>query len=198
MCEPTTIMAGLAIGQMAMQGISGYTQARGQRMAGDAAAAQGETNARLAEQQAHDAEIRGAREQTTSAMKTRALRGQQQVAFAANGIDAGVGSAQDLFGDTALMGAMDRQAIALNAAREAWGYRAQASNYRQQGKLDKWQSRVNSRTTILGTVGNMLGTAAGGYASGAFGGGSSAAASSGGSFATGMGSGMSSAIRGGF
>ena len=161
-------MAALAFGQMGMQAASGYAQSRAQRDAGVVAQQQGETNARLADQQAQDALVRGAREQQTSAMKTRELRGRQQVAMAANGIDSGVGSASDLFGETAMFGEADRQSIALNAAREAWGYRSQATNYRNQGAVDKWQSRVNSRTTMLGTVANVMGTAASAYSGGAF------------------------------
>lgn len=168
MCEPTTIMAALAVGQMAMQGISGYAQSRAQRSAGEANAKIAEQNARLAEQQGRDALTLGAREQQQSTWKTRALRGQQQVAFAANGVDAGVGSAVDLFGDTALFGEADRQAIALDAARRAWGHQSDAVNLRHGGQMDKWQGKVNARTTILGTVTGMLGTAASAYGSGAF------------------------------
>lgn len=168
MCEPTTIMAGLAISQMAVQGISGVSQANAQRQAGKTNAAIAEQNARLAEQQSRDALTLGAREQQQSAWKSRALRGQQQVALAANGIDAGVGSASDIFSEGAMFGEADRQAIALDAARRAWGHQTDAVNLRNGGQMEKWQGEMGARTTLLGTMTGMVGTAAGAYQSGAF------------------------------
>ena len=69
-------------------------------------------------------------------------------------------------GETALFGEVDQQTTRMNAARQAWGFNAQAQNYRTQGQLSRWGGNAAASGTILGSLAQ-----AGGMAYGAWGGG---------------------------
>ena len=158
MCEPSTIVMviGLVVGAVA-----GVQEAKVQKQAGEANAQIAENNARLAEASAEDAAVQGARESQQAAWRTRALIGAQRTQIAANGLDADVGSAYDLQAEGALMGGADQSAIAMNAARQAWGFGAEALNYRNKGAQDKWFGAQSSKLTLLKTVGSTLAGAGG-------------------------------------
>lgn len=80
----------------------------------------------LATLQARDATARGEFSAEQREIQTNRTIGAQRAGEAASGIDANSGTAVDLQADEAKFGAMDAQQIRNNAAREAWGYTAQA------------------------------------------------------------------------
>lgn len=164
MCHPAVLLVASA----AMTAIGGYQEARAQRQAGDANAQIMENNARLAEAQAKDVQVLAVRDQEQSAWRTRALIGKQKVAAAASGLDMDIGNTADIMGETAMFGQADEDAIAADAARKAWGFNAEATNYRNQGAQAKWQGRMAGRATILKTIGSVGSQVAGGFQSGAF------------------------------
>ena len=174
MCEPTTIMMAAS---MAMTAIGGFQQAQAARAAGNANAQIAENNARLAEQQARDTQILAVRDQQQSAWRTRALLGQQKVAAAANGLDMDIGTPLDLMAETAMFGKADEDAIGMDAARKAWGFQAEAINYRNQGAQAKWAGKAQSRATILSTIGSLAGQAYSAFGNGTFGAAAKGAAS---------------------
>jgi hypothetical protein len=143
--------------------------AKQQREAGKANQQIAENNAKMAEAQAKDEAILGAREQQQSAWRTRAIIGQQKAAIAANNLDMDVGMPLDLLGDTALLGGADKSAISADAARKAWGFQGEALNYRNQGAQARWAGKVGAQTTILKGIGSAIGSFAGaGRAGGGF------------------------------
>jgi len=150
------MVVGLVVGAVA-----GVQEAKVQKQAGEANAQIAENNARLAEASAEDAAVQGARESQQAAWRTRALIGAQRTQIAANGLDADVGSAYDLQAEGALMGGADQSVIAMNAARQAWGFNSEALNYRNKGAQDKWFGNQSSKLTLLKTVGNTLAGAGG-------------------------------------
>lgn len=158
MCEPSTIVmvVGLVIGAVA-----GVQEAKVQKQAGEANAQIAENNARLAEASAQDAAIVGARESQQAAWRTRALVGAQRASIAANGLDADVGSAYDLQEEGALLGGAEQSIISMNAARAAWGFGAEALNYRNAGAQAKWLGNQQSKLTLLKTAGSTLAGAGG-------------------------------------
>jgi hypothetical protein len=119
-------------------------------------------NATMAGYAAEDAANRGAREIEQSNQKARALRGEQEVRLASNGLDLSSGSALSLLQDTDWMMAQDAGTIRTNAAREAWGYNVEKSNnlsssanYKQAAKNTKpWQAAAGS---LLGSAGKVYG-----------------------------------------
>lgn len=135
--------------------------AQAQRQAGDANNKIAQNNAMLAEQQAKDESALGAREQQQSAWRTRAMIGQQKSVIAANGLDMDIGTPLDILGDTALIGGADRSAISADAARKAWGYQAEALNYRNQGAQAKWGGKIGAQTSILKGLSQGIGSFAG-------------------------------------
>ena len=158
MCEIGTILAvsSLVIGA----GTAVYT-ADQQKKEGRANAEIMENNATLAEQQAKSASAMGDREAEQAAWRNRALMGQQRAAFAANGIDESIGTPTELLGETALFGEVDQQTIRLNAAQNAWGFRADALNSRNKGALAKWSGKAQSTGTLLSGLGSAAGSAGG-------------------------------------
>jgi hypothetical protein len=112
-----------------------------------------DANARLADQAAGDAVIRGRFAEGKTRMDGSRLAAKQTVAYGAAGVDAGVGSPLDVLNDTSLMTEQDAQMHRLNASREAWGYESQATSMRKQAK--------NTRDAgVWGAFGDILGGAA--------------------------------------
>lgn len=153
MCEPTSIL-------LVASAVLG---AGSQIYAGNAAAQQGkytqqveEQNAKNSEQRARDATSRGEQEAGERRLKTRLLIGSQRATLAGAGVDLQDGTAIDLVGDEAMFGAMDESRIRSNAAREAWGYRVDATNSRNRG----YQARTSGNQQ---RVGSYLGAAASGF-----------------------------------
>jgi len=86
-------------------------------------------NATAAERAAQATLAAGQREEQRSSIATANLKSSQQVGFAAGGVDLGEGSALHTLTSTDVLGSVDKNTIAANAIRGAWGYRSQATNY---------------------------------------------------------------------
>lgn len=140
----TALAVGALIGSTAL---SVY----GQKKAGDAAKAGGianrraaessaglsEFNAAIADLQAKDAEARGEQEAAKFRQGVRALVSEQRTGFAAGNIDVNYGSAVDTQADAEFLGELDALTIRTNAAREAWGYRVQATDDRERARIQR-------------------------------------------------------------
>lgn len=170
MCEPTTwvMIAGLVLTAAA-----GYQQHEAQGAMADAAEKQSEENAKVAEAQAQNATSRGLVEEDRRRQLLRQQLGAQRAAIAGSGLDMSMGTPLELLGDTASIGEQDALTIRANAAREAWGYRTQAVDYKNQGRVARAQGKNAQTGTILSTAGNMLSMAGGGMGGGGGGGGGS-------------------------
>ena len=128
---------------MFLTGASTVSNFAAQRQQAGAVMAQGEYskriadwNASAAERQAADAVSRGATDSQRQLTATKGLIGSQRAALAAQGIEVDSGSALDVQTDSQTLGELDALTIRNNAAREAFGFTTQASNYRQQGNMD--------------------------------------------------------------
>lgn len=117
-------------------------------------------NAVISEWQAQDAISRGERAAGDYGMKNRQLKGTQVARLAHNGVDLGVGSAAQILTDTDYFGEIDKQRITDNAAREAWGYRSQAQDFRSNAALLEYRSGSESplmagATSLLSSAGRV-------------------------------------------
>ncbi len=110
------------------------------------------TNAGFAEMQAIDAEKRGIEDEANMRVRIRQQIGQARAAYASQNVQVGVGSAGETEASIAYMGEKDAITIRNNAAREAWGYRVQAWNYRQKGAMAKSESQTRALGTVLGAA----------------------------------------------
>lgn len=107
-------------------------------------------NAGISERAGRDAVKRGNIDADEQRQQTGQVLGAQRAAFAANGVDVNSGSAGQVQNDTAAIGELDALTLVNNAAREAYGYQVQAMDQRQQGKLAKYQGKMDAIGSILG------------------------------------------------
>ncbi len=127
--------------------IGGGIQAAGQIGQGKQDEATAETNRRLAEAQANDALLRGTKDEARYRRVIAQVAGQQRADFGARNV-AVSGTPLDILSDTAKIGEEDALTIRNNAAREAWGYRNQASEASRWGA----NQRANSQGAAIGTL----------------------------------------------
>lgn len=111
-------------------------------------AAIGDINAKMLESNAQATLLSGQREEQKSQLNTAHLKSSQRVAMAANGVDLGVGSAENILTTTDVMGEIDANTIQANAVRGAWGYRAEAQN--AKGQADVARARQYGAAVMAG------------------------------------------------
>lgn len=166
MCEPVSISAGAAwaLGaSAAATAAATYMSYDANKKAGRANAEISENNARIAADEAANAQAMGDRESEQQTWRTRAILGQQRAAIAASGIDSQVGTAAQVLGETALFGEVDQQTIRMNAARSAWSFNSQARNIQNQAGIDRFNTKAKGKATILSGLSSIAGSAGGLY-----------------------------------
>lgn len=94
---------------------------------------QADYNAEVSRLQGMDAINRGNAASEQQRMKVRQMQGAQRAAMGGSGGDVDAGTFGDIQLDTLTLGETDAQNIRTNALREAWGYKAQATNYTMAG-----------------------------------------------------------------
>jgi len=132
-----------------------------------------EINQQMAERSAQQTLLTGQREEQRSQIATANLKGKQRASMAANGIDLGEGSANQVLTSTDVLGEIDANTLQANAVRGAWGYRTQgqaeynrartqASNQSSQGAMsrasaDAISPGTSAFTSMLGSAGSVAG-----------------------------------------
>lgn len=106
-------------------------------------------NARLAGIDASDALLEGEMRAQDVVRAGRALRGQQEAAFAANGVAVNAGSAGDLLDQTDFFTAADAHQERVNASRRASRIRLQGANYQRMS--DAENPTREAFTSVLGS-----------------------------------------------
>ncbi len=132
--------------------------AQAYKASGKSAQALGNYNAEVAEVKADDAIARGRVSEGRHRLQTAKLIGDQRVAFAASGEDISDpdSTAVNVFADTAALSELDALTIRSNAAREAWGYRAQAKDDRFRGEVGKMEGDSKAIGAVMSTAGSVL------------------------------------------
>lgn len=148
----------MQIGGGILSVIGAFAGAQAQQSALRGQAAIADINAATADNSARAALFAGQREEQRSMLATAQLKGTQKATLAANGVDLGEGSAARVLTSTDVMGEIDHNTIAANAIRSAWGYRAQATNYRneavgQRAAASAISPGMAAATTALGAAG---------------------------------------------
>ena len=147
-------------------GVSIYGQLKAGSAAktvGESQGAREEFNAAQAELQAADALSRGREEESRFRTQVRGLIGSQRAGFAGQNVDVGSGSAADVQADAARLGALDALQIRNNAAREARGFDAEATDRRMAadiarrgGGAAQSAARWGAATTALSGTSSLL------------------------------------------
>ncbi len=112
-----------------------------------------QNNAIVAQDQATAAENVGQQQVQDQGLKNAQTYGMQRANLAANGVDLGEGSANDILTSTKMMGNRDAATIQDNALRQAWGYQVQAADYQSNatamGNISRSINPTNAAMTSL-------------------------------------------------
>jgi len=103
-----------------------------------------EYNAQLMEYKAVDALARGEEEAANVQTDYRGFAGEQRTAIAGQGVDLSSGTAQKLAAQTEHRAQVAINQVRVNAAREAFGYQAQAVGYRKAGRNAYTGAQLNT------------------------------------------------------
>lgn len=147
----------------AYQGYQQYQASKDQAKAAGAQRDLARKNAEALDAAANDATDRGNQEAMLINRRARGLRGAQRVAFAAQGVDVGSGTAADLQEQTTILGNADAEQTRKNAFREAWGIRTQAANTRLAGDYEYQANMNKARAYKNQAYGSVLGGAGDSY-----------------------------------
>jgi hypothetical protein len=116
-------------------------------------------NQKALEYQAVDAVTRGKQVEDLFRQQLKGFIGTQRVGYAGQNVDLSSGSPSEVISDTAYQGEFDALTIRTNAAREAWGYKTEATNLGLQArnlrKLGGLQAE-NVRTVGKANAANAL------------------------------------------
>lgn len=115
-----------------------------------------ERNAAFAEWQADDALVRGEINERRQRETTDKVIGAQRTSLAAQHVDVNRGSSLDVQADAAYLGELDALTIRSNAAKEAFGYRTQASDLIERGKNAKREGEMGALNSIIGGGSSLL------------------------------------------
>lgn len=129
--------------------LSAYQQSQALKAQAQYTKDQNDTNARLADMQADDAIRRGNTEANKAVRQGDQMVSEQRAASAAQGIDINTGSAGDIQTETTALSQQDAEIMKNNAWREAWGFKTQAIDARNQGNLALVAGNNAARNTML-------------------------------------------------
>lgn len=156
MCTATSALA-LQGGGAATSAVGAYYGAQGQKAGFEGQAAIQEINARASDEAARGALLMGERASTAQKLRSARLKATQTTTLAANGVDLGEGSPLRTLTDTDALGQLDAITIEANAVRSAWGYKTEATNYRNDALMRGAAAGAISPETAFAT--SLLGSA---------------------------------------
>lgn len=141
--------------QAGLGGIGNLMNASAEARENEQLAAQARRNAIRAEYAAMDAEQRGAAEAGKIQMEGSRVIAEGRVATAASGIELDSPVALNVANTTRAYSALDALTAKSNAAREAWGYRQEAEEYRKASKQAKRKSTLTPLSMFTGRSGGL-------------------------------------------
>ncbi len=125
-------LQGVGVG---MTALGSYDQASQQQGALSYESQVFNNNAVLTGYQASVAKQVGAQQLQTTQLNTANLYGAQRASMAANGVDLGSGSANDVLTSTKMLGNIDALTVQDNTNRQVWSLNNQATNYRNEAAM---------------------------------------------------------------
>lgn len=140
---------------LALAAGSGVMSAAGMYQQGQMQKQVAANNATMAEYAAQDAQRRGELEAQAVQRKAAGLKGTQRAMMASRGLDLGTGTPAEILDQTDFFAETDVATARGNAARDAWSYRAQAQDLRQQGNFAARNANLQAFSTLLGSAGSV-------------------------------------------
>jgi len=155
-----TASLGFMVAGMASSMIGSYYGAQAQKSTLAFQASMNDINARIAEKNAQQTILAGQRQEQATRLQTASLKSDQRAAMAANGIQLGEGTAANVIASTDVLGEIDANTVAMNALRQAWGYRTQSTNYGNEALMQRAASGaispgMSAATSLLGSAGSV-------------------------------------------
>lgn len=144
------------VGSLILGAAAGVQQAKAQTAAAEATEQQSKENAKAANAQAQNTVLAAQVEEDRRRQQTRAMLGKQRAALAANNVDMSIGTPMELLGDTAAIGEQDALTIRANAARQAWGYKVDANNSLNEGRVAMAAGKNAATGTYLTTAASLM------------------------------------------
>lgn len=135
MAATTTALVALAAGSAISSYLGSRNAAKGVEAQGKYEQSILEQNAKFAEQNAADVVEQAGVDELRHKAAIKGLIGTQRTVAGAADIDINSGSIKDIQNETDLIGEIDALTIRNNAARQAWGYKVEAADLRNRGKL---------------------------------------------------------------
>lgn len=151
---------GAQVGGALSSAIGAYASVKSTKASMRMQAILNDINAQTAERTADSTLAAGQHEEQSSMLRTAQLKSTQQSEFASHGIDLGEGSAARVLTSTDVMGAIDKNTIAANAVRSAWGYRTAAVNDNNgalfaAASAGSLSAGSSAATSLLGSAGSV-------------------------------------------
>lgn len=138
----------------AAQMTQGFLEAGAAKSEAKSQASMYKANAAVQQYLSKDAKRRGAIEEGRYRDEGDKLKGAQDVAIASQGAAAGTGTGERAIEDTVRNTELDALTIRSNAAREAYGYKAQAQDLLNNAKFVMKQGRIKSILAVHGGIAN--------------------------------------------
>lgn len=154
-----TISTAAAAGSAVIGAVGAYRQGEAQAQQARYQAAVARNNQIIAQQNAQLAKQQGAVKEQMEREKTAQTLGKQRAALAASGVTLDSGSPLRLQEDTARLGETDALTIRNNAARQAYGFQSQASDYGAQAGVDESSAENASTAGMFGVASSLIGGA---------------------------------------
>lgn len=133
-----------------------YAQSKALEAQGAYEKQQYDFNSKIAALQAEDRKKAGDIAAAKAIKMGRRTIGAQKAAIAAGNVSVDTGSAVDLYVETKKLSEMDAIVIRNNAMQEAWGFKAQASQYAYSGRFAQASSNFAATNTLLAGGMNAL------------------------------------------
>ena len=158
--DPIT-MGVVALGSAGISAVGALEEGQAASNAANYNAAVAGFNAQQATRNAAMASETGSAKAAMQGRETRAAFGSERAREAGGGLSPNSGSATDVQQSTAELGHLDALTIRTNAAKEAYGYQVQSTNFQNEGELDRYSakqaktaSQIKAASTLLGGASN--------------------------------------------
>jgi hypothetical protein len=172
LCNPTATLGMQAAGA-GMSAVGAYGSAKSQKSALGFQAQMADMNAQLAERRAQISLEQGAYQAQEIDRQGARAKGSQRAAMGASGIALDSTTALAIVAGTDMISAEDAKQARINAVREAWGHRTDATNQRNEGVAARANAKgINpwgaAATSLLGSATSMASSYYGLQGQGAF------------------------------
>lgn len=159
MADPATIAIALTAASAVSGAVGSMQAADAQKQQAQYQAAVARNNQQVAEQNAAYAEQVGRNQELAKREQTMQALGKQRALFGAMGIDPNSGSAARISTDLVGLGELDALTIRNNAARSAYGYRVQGSDFGANADLATMRGENAEVAGNIGAFSSIVGGA---------------------------------------